>query len=128
MNLTRHHIKYLLIRSLAGSIGLLFVCLGIMTLTLTAFSILLNCAPFFTAILAHFFIGDSIGWYDVVAMVGSFVGIVLIAMADPDETSVAVEMFPGWTVKGTYMFGVSCTLVSAMIFSVWVSKALRWNY
>ena len=119
--ITRQEAKYLLLRSLCGSIGLIFVVLGMTTLTLTTFSILLNCSPFFTALLAYLWVGDKMTCYDIFAMIGSFCGIIVIALADPDASSVSNVMFPGWGVKMVYVVGVGCCLVGAVTFSMWVS-------
>jgi drug/metabolite transporter (DMT)-like permease len=70
---------------LATTIGLIGSAL--LVLPVTILNVIINCTPFFTAILAHFFLSDKLTKCEIVAMILSFSGVVLIAYATPDSES-----------------------------------------
>jgi drug/metabolite transporter (DMT)-like permease len=78
-------VKPLIVRSVVGTFSFTFLSVGLMTLPLSVFTVLFNCTPFFTAILATFYLKESLTWFEIVAMIGSFGGICLIALGMPDE-------------------------------------------
>ena len=77
--------KPLLVRSISGTISFTTLSIGLMTMPLAIFTVIFNCTPFFTAILAYFYLKESISHCEVVAMIGSFIGVMFIAIATPDE-------------------------------------------
>jgi len=77
------YMRPIMIRAAAGQGTFLLLSIGIMTVPVTLFIIMLNCTPFFTAILAAIFIKENISGWEYVAMVGSFCGVILIAISAP---------------------------------------------
>jgi len=68
---------------LTTTIGLIGSAL--LVLPVTILNVIINCTPFFTAILSHFFLSDKLTKCEIIAMVLSFSGVVLIAYATPDS-------------------------------------------
>lgn len=79
----KEYIRPIMVRAVAGQGAFLLLSVGIMTVPVTLFIIMLNCTPFLTAILAAIFLKESISCWEYVAMVGSFCGVVLIALSAP---------------------------------------------
>jgi len=77
-----------MVRAFAGTISFTTMSIGLMTLPLAIFSTIFNSAPFVTALLAHFYLKESISIVEVVAMIGSFIGVVLIAVSTPEDDGV----------------------------------------
>lgn len=73
----------LLARSIAGTIAYTTISIGMMTLPLAMVTSILNCTPFFTALLVALFLKKCISVYELIAMVGSFIGVLLIAFGAP---------------------------------------------
>jgi len=77
-----------MVRAFAGTISFTTVNIGLMTLPLAIFCTIANSAPFLTALGAHFYLKESISAVEVVAMIGSFIGVVLIAVSTPEDDGV----------------------------------------
>ena len=108
-------------KSVAGVICSLNCSLALMTVPMTIFTVVANCAPFWTSIITYFWLGESIGCYNMIAMVGSFCGVVIITLADPDETSTILNpMVEGWSTRATYTLGISASLIVSITYAIWV--------
>ena len=75
--------KPCMIRAIVGTISFTTMNIGMMNLPLAIFTVIFNSTPFFTAILAYLYLKESITVCEVVAMAGSFSGIILIAFSTP---------------------------------------------
>ena len=80
-----HCWKPLITRSIVGTIAFGTTSIGLMVLPLSIFNILFNCAPFFTAILAWCYLKETISYVQNIAMFGSFIGVIFIALGMPKE-------------------------------------------
>ena len=74
----------LLARSISGTIAYTTISIGMMTLPLAMVFSILNCTPFITAILVALFLKKCISIYELFAMVGSFIGVIMIAYGAPE--------------------------------------------
>ena len=117
--------KYVIVRSLIGSCGLYLCNVAIMTIPLTAFNILLNLSPFFTLLLTYFYLNEKMTVFEMIAMVCSFGAVMLVALASPENSlSVSEEsVFYGWTSQQRYTLGISCSVVSAFLFAIYITSA-----
>jgi len=77
--------KPCMVRAITGTISFTTMNLGLMNLPLAIFSTIFNSTPFVTAILAYFYLKESITMCEVIAMAGSFSGIIMIAFSTPHE-------------------------------------------
>ena len=91
-----------------------------MTVPMTIFTVLANCAPFWTSLIAYFYLGENIGCYNMIAMVGSFCGVVIITLADPETSSSTNPMVEGWSTRATYSLGISASILCSITYAVWV--------
>jgi len=74
----------LLARSIAGTVAYTTISIGMITLPLAMVTSILNCTPFFTAVIVALFLKKCISMYEGVAMIGSFLGVILIAFGTPN--------------------------------------------
>ena len=114
----------MMLKSLAGITCTISSCIAIMLVPLTIFNIISNCAPFWTAILSYFFLGENIHCYNMIAMGASFIGVIMVTLADPGENNVIVE---GWSEKKSYLLGISASLIGSISYAVWflLSRPLK---
>ena len=92
-----------------------------MNVPLTVFTIIFNCAPFWTALFAHFWLGESLGWCNAISMVGSFVGVFLMAWADPVPSEQQVDtVFSAWSERARYTLGITTCLLGSVAWAIWV--------
>jgi drug/metabolite transporter (DMT)-like permease len=129
-------VKPLIVRSVAGTFSFTFLAVGLMTLPMSVFTMLFNCTPFFTAFLASYYLKESLTWIEIVAMIGSFGGICLIAFGVPDEedqqTGSMNTLFDEMTPTFRSLLGIGCTFCTAMSMSVFnittrMMKGLHWS-
>ena len=107
-------------KSLAGITCSLCCSLALMTIPITIFTVIANCAPFWASIISYFYLGESIGCFNVVAMAGCFCGVVIITLADPDTTSINNEMVEGWSAQATYVLGISASIIVSITYAIWI--------
>jgi len=74
-----------------------------MTLPLSVFTVLFNSTPFFTAILAYFYLKEALSLVEVFAMIGSFGGICLLGFGKPSEDDQQAETLANITQFGQMM-------------------------
>ena len=111
-----------------------------MTLPLSVFTVLFNSTPFFTALLATCYLKESLTWFEIVAMFGSFGGICLLALGMPDEegsqadnlNGLTQSYFDGISPTAKYLIGITSTVFTAMCMSVVyvatrMMKGLHWS-
>ena len=104
----------------------IYICsISIMTISLTVFNILIHTSPFFTIVLCYFWLGESMAWWDIVAMFGCFGGVVLVAVADPDEGQVTSPMFEGYSPNVQYTIGITAAVSMSVGFSVWMTTVRK---
>ena len=108
----------MVLKSLAGITCTISSCIAIMLVPLTIFNIISNCAPFWTAILSYFFLGENIHCYNMIAMGASFCGVIMVTLADPGENSGE---------KKSYLLGISASLIGSISYAVWflLSRPLK---
>ena len=81
----KHLRKAVFFRSVGLSAVIGFIGVALTYIPVTIMSIIISSNPFFTAILSHFFLTDRLTTFEIVAMILSFSGVVLIAYATPDK-------------------------------------------
>ena len=79
-----HLRQAVLYRSIGLSATVCLVGIALLVLPVTITNVIINCTPFFTAILSYFFLSDKLTTCEILAMFISFSGVVLIAYATPD--------------------------------------------
>mmetsp|Transcript_34836 Transcript_34836/g.46967 ORF Transcript_34836/g.46967 Transcript_34836/m.46967 type:complete len:129 (-) Transcript_34836:561-947(-) len=84
-NLTRDSRKPMFFRGFAGALDYPLLCLAMMFLPVTITAIIIGTSPFWASMIAYFVLGDQVRLIEKVAMVGSFIGIILITIAGSNE-------------------------------------------
>lgn len=77
----------LLIRGVVGSIASTLNSYAISMINLTKAVILYYSNPIFTILFSWLLLKESVSKYDMISLIVSFVGVVLICMSSPEETS-----------------------------------------
>ena len=75
----------ILCRSLSATIALTSITFGIAMVPIVVQTTIFNTAPFWTTFLAWCVLGDKISCFEIVAMIISFGGVVLIALSSTHE-------------------------------------------
>jgi len=114
----RHLWKFLLIRSCICTSAIYLCNFSFSIVSITCFTILLNCAPFYTAVIAYFFLNETISAFEIIAMVCSFFGVALIAFANPAEDEPTGTIFAGMDERTRYVLGVGAAALMSMLLSV----------
>ena len=83
----RHLRKAVFLRSTGLSITICLIGSSLLVLPVTIMNVIINCTPFFTAILSYFFLSDKLTPCEILAMIISFSGVILIAYATPEIES-----------------------------------------
>jgi len=113
--------KFLFLRSLAGTIGFTTYIFAIKYLPLGLTMIIFNTAPFWATLLAYLALSEKLKAYELIAMLISFVGIVLIAMAkpaaDPAEFDEPSDSEAGLSDSTKKLIGVVCIFITAWVFA-----------
>ena len=65
-------------RCLAGFIGYLLMMVSLKYLPILVDQIIFNTAPFWTAILGFIFLNNHISCFDIVCMIGCFIGVAIL--------------------------------------------------
>lgn len=73
--------KVLLARCLVGSVAFLTSAIGTNLLPLSILTLIMSTNPFLTAALQYFWIGARVSNFDLFAMVGSILGIVIMSVS-----------------------------------------------
>jgi len=82
------NLKYILFaRCFTGAVNYLVVTIAIKLMPLSISMIITSTNPFITALLQYFWINLMITTQDAISMIGSFAGIVLIAISAPPTTN-----------------------------------------
>ena len=68
----------LTIRTLIGTFSFLGVCVGMQLLPLSIQTLIMNTAPFSTALLTFLWLKEPISKVDIIAMFGAYLGIVIV--------------------------------------------------
>ena len=74
-------------RCFSSCISLFGIMIGIRTLPLTIFMLIVNTSSFTTGILQYFRLGKPMKLFEIVSMVGCYIGIVLIALGSSEEST-----------------------------------------
>ena len=110
--------KFLIIRSLIMTSAIYLCNFSFSIISITAFSILINMAPFFTTVIAYFFLNETISLFEIIAMICSFGGVTLIAFANPAEDQPTGTIFADMNERSRYVLGVAAAVVMSFLFSV----------
>ena len=73
------HLPFLCVRGIAGTLALCCQFYAFQHMALADATVIVFSAPIFTGVLAHFLLGEAWGWFDAVATLLCFTGVVLIA-------------------------------------------------
>jgi drug/metabolite transporter (DMT)-like permease len=105
--------------------------LALLVLPVTILNVILSTVPFFTAILSYFFLSDRLTKCEIVAMILSFSGVVLIAYSTPDSEATGASakqanaiqnlenpIFSDMSVYARYLFGIVVALIAAVTISL----------
>ena len=69
------------LRCIIGTVGFACFAIAMQYVPLSVFFIIFNSNPFCTAILGYFWLGERISLFEIIAMVCSFTGIIVMSMA-----------------------------------------------
>lgn len=89
----------LVIRSFLGLVTYTTLLVGVMLMPIFLANIILNTAPFWTALLAYCILGEGVKTMEIICMVGCFVGVIVLATAPVDGA--AKTLFKNGTVNAT---------------------------
>ncbi len=104
----KKHIKFLLLRSLAGFIGMLSLFYAAGNGDQGDISTIMNTSPFFTMLFACVFLKDKLYRYQIVAMIIAFIGALFVAGPGLDSALLPLLAALG----GAVFSGVAYTLIS----------------
>lgn len=76
--------KMVFLRSIAGLLGFTCMVLSLQFLPIFISQIVFNTAPFWTAILGFFMLGTSVSSFDIICMLGCFLGVAMLILAKSD--------------------------------------------
>jgi drug/metabolite transporter (DMT)-like permease len=108
----------MLMRAVAGSICFLcfMKCLDMIPMSV---QIVIVCTtPFWTSIIAYFVFNDPIIWFEVVAMVISFSGVIGIALFSPEPANDGTIYDDGDKSNTTFYMGIALAFFIAWIVSL----------
>ena len=114
-----HQWKFLIVRSLICTCGIFLCNFSFSIVPITTFTILLNMAPFFTSLLAHFFLNETVSLFEIFAMTCSFGGIALIAFAQPAEQPTG-NIFAGMAERPRYLMGLGAAVLMSFLYAVYL--------
>ena len=98
---------------MAGTLTFLGACVGMKILPVTEFVLIISTSPFFTAVLQWVWLSETITWFDVVAMIGSYSGIVILTYFGSDlDPELSGPYLLGVVVSISISFGMSLISVS----------------
>jgi len=84
--------------------------------------IIFNTAPFWASLLAYLLLSEKLKLFEFIAMVVSFVGIILIAVAkpvaDPAAIEDPIEGEEGLSDSAKKLIGVGCVIITAWIYAI----------
>jgi len=109
------------VRSLSGTLCMFCVCFAVMNVPLTVFTIIFNMSPFWCALIAHFWLGETLSKCNLISMIGSFGGVVVMSLADPVQSETQPnEMFSGLSERARYNIGLVACLLGSIAFALWI--------
>jgi drug/metabolite transporter (DMT)-like permease len=79
------HRSMLFIRCVAGVIGFNSMVYSLSVLPVFITSIIFNTAPFWAGILGYIMLGDKVSKFEVVCMIGCFIGVTILAMRKDNQ-------------------------------------------
>ena len=104
------HLKWLLLRSVSGLLGVFLYFLALDRMNLADASLLNKTSPFFVAVFAVLFLGEKLNRIVVVSLVVAFFGAMLVI-----KPSFDASMLPALAGLGSGMFaGVAYTIVRGL--------------
>jgi len=105
--------KILSIRAVAGAIGYASLTYAVGNLPLLVWTLLVNTAPFWTAILGFYILKERISTFEFICLFGCFSGVVILAFASSQNevnlTQQSYVMHP--------IFGMVCGILNALGYS-----------
>jgi drug/metabolite transporter (DMT)-like permease len=104
--------KLLFMRSVVGSLGFGFYVFGIPLLPLGIVTMVANTKPFWATIISFLFIGETLGKFEICAMLCSFAGILLVSFSKQIEGTPEDEVKVGS--KYDRIIGAFCILGMAV--------------
>jgi drug/metabolite transporter (DMT)-like permease len=110
--------KALIIRSIAGTICLVIFINALPLVPLGVLQTILQITPFWCSVLGWFMLGDRVSCFEVIAMVCSFAGIIMIISSKSENKD---EKVVDNTSSG-YMFG--CFLMVLLSFGSGIIQVL----
>ena len=102
----------LALRGIASITSLFGIMIGMRTLPLTIFMLIINTNSFTTGLLQYFRLGKPIEKFEILSMIGCYAGIVLIAVGSDTSSTVSVGT------PHSLLIGFCATFVSAVSISV----------
>ena len=81
-----HMVKMLIARVVIGTWTFATRVLSIMIIPIGTFSVLVNTAPFWAAILGFLIAGDTILKFEIICMIGCFVGVIILTQGREEQT------------------------------------------
>lgn len=85
--------KPMFLRGFAGAFDYPLLCMAMLFLPMMITAIIIGTSPFWASLLAYFILGDPVRNIEKFAMFGSFIGILIITLADSsnDESSTSTD-------------------------------------
>jgi drug/metabolite transporter (DMT)-like permease len=80
-DLPNEHRKIVLFRCILGLLGFTSIVYSIDNLPLFIVTTVFNTTPFWTGLIAFYFLGDTVSKFEIFFMAGSFTGVVALALA-----------------------------------------------
>ena len=78
-----------LLRSTVSCVNMYVIYFSLKYLNIGQWAIIFNCGPFFTLILSYFVLKEELMFLEVVNMVISFIGVVLIVLTSKNDTKIS---------------------------------------
>ena len=79
-HVTVRHFKVIFVRSICGIVGFSLLVFSIKTLPTFIVNIIWNILPFWVSILGYMILSENVGPLEILCMIGSFIGIVILAL------------------------------------------------
>ena len=100
----------LIARAVTGAIGYCSLTYSVGNLPLFIWTLIINTAPFWTAILGYYILGEKVSRFDIGCLIVCFTGVLTL--------SAASEEAPSSVLKVQYpLFGMACALLNALCYS-----------
>lgn len=100
--------KVMAVRCMTSLVSLFGIMVAIRTLPLTVFMLIINTNSFTTGLLQYWRLGKPMQTFEVVAMIGCYIGLILIVLGSDEEATRSVGA--GFSLAAGFMAAVMAAL------------------